>query len=145
MDDALLVRVREPRQHLSHDVERARHFEPPLLDEDLVEAAPAHELHDDEGLVPVQPEVDDGDAMRVLQACHHLGLAFEALLALHLVAQRRVHDLDRDGAVEVEADRAIDDAHRAIGDPLDDLVPAIDHLATEIAHATNLSARDVGC
>src|SRR4249919_3774891 len=44
-----------------------------------------------------------------------------------------MHDLDRDGAVQVRTQTAVDDAHGAFGHPFDDLVTAIEDLPTEIA------------
>ena len=107
-------------------------LEPALFGDELVEAPAAHELHHDVGLLAVQAEVDDRDAVRVLEPRHQPGLALEPLAAFHRRRQRGVHDLDRDRAIELQPDAAIDDAHRALGEPLEDLVAAVENFTAEV-------------
>ena len=52
----MLVRVREPRQDLAHDVDRARDLEAALLGDHVVQALAAHELHHDVRLVAWKPK-----------------------------------------------------------------------------------------
>ena len=142
MDDALLVRVGEAREELPHDVDRARRLEPALFVDQLVEAAPAHELHHDVRLRPMQAEIDDRHAVRMLELRHQLGFALEAFAAFHRRRQCRVHDLDRDRAIELQPRSAIHDPHGAGGEPFQDLVAVVDNFTAEViaGHASRLSA-----
>ncbi len=142
MNDPLLVGVREPGQDLLEHVDRARDLEAALLGEHVVEALAAHELHHDVGLRAVQPVVDDRHAVRMLELGHQHGLALEPLAAFHRGRQGRVHDLDRDRALEVQPAAAIHDSHGALGEPLLDLVAVIEDLSAEIlaTHAARISA-----
>ena len=109
----------------------------------LVQARAADELHHEVRLVVVDAEVDDRDAVADARACAiSLASRSKRWRLDELVGQRLVHDLDRDRATELQALAAIDAAHRALGDRLDDLVAAVEHGPAEVVvvHAPNDSS-----
>ena len=125
VDDAGLVGVGEPGQHL-HD---HRHL--PLdghrrgLAHRLLEVLALQELHRDEGrAVGVAAEVEDGDQVRVLHLRDRPGLASEALLELGVVRDLGDHDLEGHVAVEDGVVGEVDLAHGALAEGAQDLVLA---------------------
>jgi hypothetical protein len=77
-----------------------------------------------------------GNDVRVLDRGRRLGLGDEARAKLRVVGECRGDDLQRDGAVEVQVDRAIDDTHPAApGEPLDAVVDE-DVTWRELRHAS---------
>src|SRR5262249_11531708 len=101
MDDAELVCMCEPVQHLTNDVGRARNIQLASRIDELAQARAAHEVHYEKWLLLVEPASDHRHAVWVLEQRHQLGLALEALPARELVGKLLVHDLDRDRATEL--------------------------------------------
>ena len=102
-----------------------RKGERPVLVVDAREVAPAQELHDEVEL-PVRrlAEVDDADRVRVVEAARRARLGDEARRGVLVAEEVRVDDLDRDGAAEVRLLGAVDAAHAADADELEDDVAA---------------------
>src|SRR5205814_735222 len=67
VDDAALVRVREPLQNFDHDVELALERERLAQRDQGAQVPPIHQLHRDEQLVVRLAQVVDRDDVRVLQ------------------------------------------------------------------------------
>ena len=84
VDDAVLVRVREARQDLADELHRARDRHRPLPDQ-LLEILARHEIHHDERAVRMDPDVEHGGAVRVLELGHRTRLDLESLAARQLV------------------------------------------------------------
>ncbi len=125
VDDALAVRLGERRQRLPEHVDDAPEGERAVLVRDAREVAPAQELHDEVELaVGRLAEVDDADRVRVVQPARRARLGDEARGGVLLADQVRVDDLHRDGAPEVRLLGAVDAAHSADADELEDQVAA---------------------
>ena len=83
----------------------------------------AQELHHDVRLVVFFGELEHRDDVAVLQLGGGLRLAIEARPhLLGVVREVRQHHLDRDFAIEHRVERAIEHAHAAAPDALEDLV-----------------------
>ncbi|MCX5746924.1 MAG: hypothetical protein NT062_31015 [Proteobacteria bacterium] len=131
--DAELVGVREPRQHLPHDLDDADHRESAAHREEVLEVVARDEVHDDERPPRVDADVDHRCAVRVLEPGHRHRLDLEPLPARQLLRQLVVHDLDGHDAPQLHALGAIHDAHGALGDGLDHAIATVQDRAGEIA------------
>ncbi len=110
VDEPPLVRRVERVGELLDDEERARRLEWPAR-ELLLQIRAVHEPHRD-----VEPAGDlagvvDRDDRRVVERGGEARLAQEALAEAHVPGELGREELERDGAVEREVARAIDDAH----------------------------------
>ena len=114
------------------DVGRAREVELAGLLDAILRLVPRTNSITRYGLSSWTPKSITETQLRVLEHRHQLGFALEALAARELVGERLVHDLDRDGAAELQALAAIDAAHRALGDRLDDLVATVEDGTAEV-------------
>src|SRR5581483_10806751 len=95
VDDPLRVSVGDGGRDLADDAgDLSRLDRPPQA---RGEALALDELHDDEGLLLVGPDVEDLDDARVAELARRARLAQEALRALLGVEVEE--DLDRDGAL----------------------------------------------
>ena len=121
VDDALLVCAREPFGDLGRERERAR-LRQRAAAERLAQLLAANQLHRDERhTVGLADLVDDRDVRMLEHGCR------TSLLQQAVAAHRVVHeivgkDLQRDFAAELHVDGAIDDAHAAAANLVDDLV-----------------------
>jgi hypothetical protein len=91
----------------------------------LAQRPSAHQLHRDVGLAFVLPEPIDVDHVGVVEAGEVPALGQEAP-QLALVADRGVHHLDRDRAVQLQLVALVDHAEAATADHAVDPVAAVD-------------------
>ena len=92
--------------------------------QEILERRPAQQLHHDEETVAVFADVEDRDDVRMGQAGGRLRLPVEPRPDVGIVVEIGRQDLERDVAAHRFVMRAVDDAHGAAADPLDDLVAA---------------------
>ena len=123
MDDAGVVRGLEAFGDLPADVERVANGERAMA-QALGERLPWNELHHEEALAVVLLETVQRGDPRVVERGEHAGLTLESPQSLgvsgHLVGQ----ELERDVPPERLVARAIDLAHAARAQQLEDLVAA---------------------
>ena len=125
VDDPLAMGVAEGAGQLARGLVRLgkRH---PLAIQPVGEGLAGQKLHDQERLLDVEPDVEDGHDGGVGDAGGGLGLALEPLEvgAAHPLPQRRgrVDGLERHGAVEQRVAGLVDDTHRPPPDRRQDLV-----------------------
>ena len=122
----LLVRVREARQRSG-----ARSRAPAVggIGPSSMQRAQrdaVDEVHHQVRRALPHAEVEDGDAVRVIELAHHPRLAIEPRLELAVVGERRVEELDRDELADRNALGLVDRAHRARRHHLGDLVAPVD-------------------
>ena len=92
--------------------------------QEILERRPAQQLHDDEEAVAVFADVEDRDDVRMRQAGGRLRLPVEPRPDVGIVFEIGRQDLEGDVPAHRFVTRAVDDAHRAAADPLDDLIAA---------------------
>ena len=127
VDDPALVGVAGGAQDLQHDVDRRLRRRRAALADDVLERAPADQLHRDVvGAVPLAA-VEDADDAGVLQARRAGRLAPEALDERDVLGQVAVEQLERDAAPELLVLGLVDVGHPAGAELGDDLVAAVDH------------------
>ncbi len=112
MDDALLVRGVQRRQHLLCHLQHPSHRPGRWLDLQAVFERPAaHEQHHQVQQPVVFARVVHGQDVGVLQVGDGLNLAVEALDKVGLVRQGRIEHLDRYSTPQAQMLRLIDGAH----------------------------------
>ena len=131
VDEPGRVGGREGLEHRLEDVERGARGERALGLDDLPEGLPGDVLHREEHLAGVLALVEDLDDVGVAQSGGGACLAPEAGDERLVVNEVRAHDLERHLAVEPGVEGEVDRRHSAVGDVLEDLVPAIEQLADE--------------
>ena len=89
-------------------------------------------LHDDVGEAVALPRVERAHDVGVVEAREHRGLGLEALDLRAVAREVGAEDLHRHLAVEAEVERAVDRAHRAAADHLEQAV------AVDLARAAAL-------
>ena len=92
-------------------------------DDHVLEVRPADQPHRDEEALLALARLVDGDDVRVVDPGLDLPLAPEALPEQDVVAQVRREHLERDGPVERELRRLVDDPHPALTEDPGDPVP----------------------
>ena len=103
-----------------------------LLVLDAREVLAAQELHDEIELAVLGlAEVDDGDGVRMIEPARRARLGDEARGRVLFTDEVRVDDLDRDGSAEVRLLGAVDAAHAADPDEVEDDVAARKRAADE--------------
>ncbi|HEU0032763.1 MAG TPA: hypothetical protein VFQ53_19160 [Kofleriaceae bacterium] len=129
MDDPRGVRGREPRGALREHVDD-RGGRGPGLGEPRAQRPPGDVLHRDEHAVVPAADVEHADDVRMIDPRERAALAEHPLLDERVLgdAGLRLHELDRQLAIELAIVRAVDDAHRAGTELAGDRV-AIDELA----------------
>ena len=133
MDDVHLVRALEGIADLRTDAHEALRRQRALGLEDLVERAADDELHDEiEQTVVGLAEVEDRDRVRMREPARELRLAEEPLDHDSLGDEARGHDLDRDLAADRVLGAAVDRAHPALPELLDDRVATIELAADQL-------------
>ena len=120
---------RQRTQGLGHEVHDARLGQDPLLLQHLAQRRPLQVLHDNVEQLVFLAEVQDGHAVRVVDARGGQGLPAEALGGVGLLHHGRVEDLDRDPTVQGRMHRLIDLAHGPPADALADGILAIGQLS----------------
>jgi hypothetical protein len=78
MDDVVLVSEPERRGQPARDLRRSFRREPTLSVEQFAERGSLDELHHDESLAAVNPGVEHGDHVRVVEAREDLGFLLES-------------------------------------------------------------------
>ena len=143
MDDAEVVRFGERREHLPEHVDDAAERERPFLVLDAREVLAAQELHDEVELAVLRlAEVDDADGVRVIEPARRARLGDEARRRVLFADEVRVDDLDRDRAPEVRLLGAVDAAHPADADEIEDHVAARQRAADERIVGLHRDLRD---
>ena len=135
MDDAVLVRGVERVGDLDAEVEDLVGLERPADDEPVLQRFAFHQLHDDEGLPVRLVDVVDRADVRVLERGSGPRLALEALERLRVPRDVLGKELQSDVAPQARVLGAVDDAHAAAAQLLDDPV-AGDRLADHRAKTT---------
>ena len=133
VDDVVRVRFPESGQDLRHDLAEALLRNRPLVAENRAKVLPLDVLHDDvESAVSlVAAEVEDLDAVRVVEPARRQGLALEAADDGRVLQQRGLEHLQADQPVQGEVAGAVDLAHSTLADELLDLEPSTDRLADQ--------------
>ncbi len=125
VDDARLVGVREPGQHLHDHRDLALERHRRRLAHGLLEVLALQELHRDEGrAVGVVAQVEDHHHVRVGHLGDRAGLALETGLQLGVVGDLGDHDLEGHVAVEHGVVGQVHLAHGALAEGAEDLVLA---------------------
>ena len=125
VNDAGLVRVTQPIQHLDDDRDLLRDRQRRALAQPPQQVLPLEQLHHDVGrAVGVIAEIEDRDDAGVAQARDRARLAFEALLLFGVAGRLGEHDLERDVALEHRVEGLVDGPHAAASERLEDLVLA---------------------
>ena len=122
MDDAALVRGREPARDLDGEVNRLGRREPLVLQQAIAERLAFEQLHhriDDARLVPDVVERED---VWMVQSRHRTRLALEAREPIGVALGLGGEHLDGDLAAEARVAGAIDLAHPAAANRADDFV-----------------------
>jgi hypothetical protein len=137
VDDAGVVGGGEaaarPEEQRDDVAPRARPGGEPLLELDAVD-----ELHRDPHAIAGRPDVEHADDVGVREARERLGLALEATLgAGRRAVAVRLHELDRDAAIELRIVGRVDDSHAARAELVEHDV-ASDHAAAR-------QLRGLGC
>ncbi len=121
VDDALVVRAREPFGDLGGDFEGAVRRQRAARGQ-VAQLLAAHQLHRDEvDAVGFVDRVDDRD-VRMFERGGSARLLNEPLAPVGVGHQLRRQHLERHLAVQAQVERAIDDAHAAAADLFDDLI-----------------------
>ncbi len=133
VDDVVRVRFTQRREHLRHDVAEPLLGERPVVAKHDAQVLSLHQLHGDEepAVGVVAAEVEDADAVGMVEPAGGLGLALEAAHQRGVFEERRLEHLEADHAVERQVPGAVHLAHSALADQLFDLEAARDHLADE--------------
>jgi hypothetical protein len=139
VDQAVLVGVVQALQHRAdqRDDPGRRHRR---LDEELRQVGALREVHHHVVHVVELADVDHPDHVGVAQPARELGLALEALLDLRIGQQPRVQHLDRERAADLDVARLVDHAHRALAEPVQDLVALGEDLADQPVGRDGLGA-----
>ena len=135
MDEAMAVGGVERPAELRHDAGRPLGSEAPLGADERAQVGPVDVAHDDEQHAVVLARVVDGEDVGVLDRGGGLGLGHEALAKVRVVGEARADDLQRDGSLEAELRRAVDDAHPAAPGQRVDAVVGEDVTWRELRHA----------
>ena len=118
------VRLAERGEHLDEDVDDAPERAEAVVVDDAGEVAPPQELHHEIELPAVLAEVDDADRIRVIEPARRPRLGDETRRRALVSEKVLVDDLDRDRAPERLLLRAVNAAHSADADQLQDDVAA---------------------
>ena len=101
--------------------ERGADTQPAAADQ-MSERGARNVLHRDEVDAVGLPDLINRDDVRMIQGGSGSGLLNEALTSLSIDRAIRLEQLDRDGPAEARIDGAVDDAHPAFAERLQDLV-----------------------
>ena len=90
----------------------------------VVERVPPQQLHHHIQAPVLLTHVVDGDQVAMLQAAGDFCLPVEALARLRIAFEVGHHDLDGNTPCMLLVEGAVDDAHGALADPIDDAIAA---------------------
>jgi len=125
VDDAGLVGVGQPVQHLQDDRHLAVEGQRDPQAQRLEQVLPLEQLHGDvRRAVSVVPQVEDEDHVGVHELGHRPRLPLEAVLLLGIGGELPEHDLERDVPVEQRIVGVIHHAHGALAEGTHDVVLA---------------------
>ena len=122
------MRVLETGEDLAHDLDRALGRDGAVV-EQIGERLALDVLHDEVRRAFVDAEVDQRDAVGMVEPRGGARLALEAIDDAGLVGQHCVQELDDDGAADPDALALVDHAHAALGQQRDDAIAALQDLA----------------
>ncbi len=88
----------------------------------IEERLAVHQLHHDVRHAVGIAKIIDANQVRMIEAGHRLGLAFEGLVELRVLAELARQDLDRDIAVEAPLASPVHGSHPALGDESMELI-----------------------
>src|SRR5215213_9727650 len=91
---------------------------------DMKSRVALQQLHDHVQPPVLLTHVVDGDQVAMLEATGDLRLAVEAFAGLWIALEVRHHDLDGHAPRVLLVEGAVDDAHGALADPIDDAIAA---------------------
>jgi hypothetical protein len=123
MDDVLLVGGGESVRGLQRPFERERRREGAVPLDLLAERLAFEELHHGEDDVPFHAEVVDGEDVRMRERGDGPRFALETRTSVRVLGEARGKHLERDVSPETRVLGAVDLAHAALAQPLDDTVP----------------------
>ncbi len=123
-----LVRGAERGEHRLEHLEGLPRAQVALGADQVAQGAAADQLHREEDVALVGALVVDGDHVGVRQPGRRVRLPDEAGDELLVIGQRRVHHLERDGAVEAVVVGLVDDGHPAPRQTWADVVAPVQHL-----------------
>ena len=130
VDHADAVRRSERAQHRLQDVGGFGHRQRPLLGEPAPQRRPGDQLHHQEhaiaGRAAVGALVGDRDGVWRGQLRRRFGLPVKPGDEQRIPGERRMHDLHRNRPVESSVDSGVDRGHAAGGEPVADLVAAVE-------------------
>ena len=135
VDEAAAVGGVERGGDLADDPDRARGRERALAGDGVQQVGAVDEAHGDVELAVDLPRLVDGDHVRVIDRGGEHRLALEALAELAVAREVLGDQLQRDGALERDLSRAIDDAHATLAGDAVDLVAREDGACGQIGDA----------
>ena len=124
VDQVHLVGAVQPLGHLGDDADRLGLGQPPVALDLLAQRLPLDELHHQIGDAAGLAEVEGADDVRVVQPAGGVELLLEALDQDGVAGHVLRHDLDGHDRAAVAAAGAVDGAHAALGDLLQQIVVA---------------------
>ena len=124
--DSCAVCGRESGEHGVHDRDRLRYREPLLFAQQLAEGDPRQVLHHQIRQLAVLTLVEDVDDVGVRESRGGARLLDESALEGRIVAQVRVHHLERDAALEAQIGGDIDRRHPTSRDSCTNSVATVD-------------------
>jgi hypothetical protein len=141
VDEPGAVRRVEGGGRLGDDARGAARFERTVLADEGTQVRAGDVAHRDEGDAVLLARVVDGDDVGVVERGGDLRLAEEALAGGGVLDELGADDLQRDGALQQQVRRAIDDAHAAATGHCLDTVTGEDRARGEFRHVGCISAR----
>ena len=134
VNDLLLVRGDEPREHLDEDVDDVLERQPGLGRDAVGQGLAEEPLHDDVGAPVVErAEIDHAADVGVPDCAGGTGLLMEATDRVFLCGLARVEHLDGDRAAQGDVLRLEDRAHASLAQDAAHAVPASDGPAEKMA------------
>jgi hypothetical protein len=122
MNDTPTVCVVESLTERDEPVHRVLDLEDFLFPQDAPVAFPLDELHTDEGFVPVEAEIVDGDDIGVVQRGGRSRFVEELFACRRILRERFGQDLVGDGTFEQMIVGFVDGAHPSFAEHPGDLV-----------------------
>jgi hypothetical protein len=143
VDDALTVCVVEGPRELLHHPARVAQGQRALADQSGAERFTRDERHHEVEQPAGFTRIEEGQDVRVVEACEDLDFAIEAVDA-DRGRHFRAHHLDRDVARVPDVTRAIDDRHGALAEVADVAIPAGQCLVETLNDVGHGEAKEMG-
>ncbi len=138
VDDPARVRGVERAGDLGDDVHRAAGVETAGGADERPQVRAVDVAHGDVERALVLARVVDRDHVGVIDRGGEAGLGHEALAEADVLGEVRGDQLERDGAIEIELDSAIDHAHAAAAGDADDAMTGEDVTLLQVGHDLSL-------